>query len=60
MHRESLAIKREIGDRQGEAASLNNLGSIAKRRGDEDAANLLFEEANEIRREMGLAVEEEE
>ena len=34
--RESLAIEREIGDRHGEANSLNNLGIIADTRGDFD------------------------
>ena len=40
LHRESLAIMREIGDRQGEAYSLNNLGNIAQTRGDEDAGQM--------------------
>ena len=30
LHKKSLAIKREIGDRQGEAGSLNGLGAIAR------------------------------
>ncbi len=44
---------REIGDRQGEAQSLNNLGLIAEIRGDVADAELLQRESLVIRREMG-------
>ena len=53
MQRESLAIKREIGNRQGEAASLGNLGVIAVRRGDLAEAERLCRESLAIGREVG-------
>ena len=53
MQRESLAIKREIGDRQGEATSLNNLGIIAETRGDLAEAERLHRESLAIKREIG-------
>ena len=53
MQRESLAIKREIGDRQGEAASLINLGNIANTRGDLAEAERLYRESLAIKREIG-------
>ena len=52
-HEESLAIKREIGDRQGIAGSLNNLGIIAEHLGDYASARSYFEEALVINQEMG-------
>jgi len=58
--RESLTIQREVGNRQGEANSLNNLGNIAETRGQGVEAKDLFREANKIRREIGLPVREEE
>ena len=53
MHRESLAIKIEIGNREGEAISLNNLGLIAEKRGDLDGAERLYRESLAIDREIG-------
>jgi Flp pilus assembly protein TadD len=53
LQRESLAIKREIGDRQGEAASLNNLGIITQTRGDLAEAERLYREGLAIMREIG-------
>jgi tetratricopeptide (TPR) repeat protein len=47
--RESLAIKREIGDVHGEGTSLNNLGNIALQRGNIDSAELLYREALAIK-----------
>ena len=53
MYRESLAIKREIGDRRGEGLSLYNLGNIAEKRGDLAEAERLHRESLAIRREIG-------
>ncbi len=49
---ESLLIRRELGDRQGIAASLNELGSMAYRRGDYPAARTHFEESLAVRRTL--------
>jgi tetratricopeptide (TPR) repeat protein len=53
MHEESLAIRRELGDRQGVAASLNNLGNVAKDQGEYAAARALYEEALAAFRVLG-------
>ncbi len=53
LHEESLAIRRELGDRSGIAASLNNLGSVVHNQGDYPAARALHEEGLAIRRELG-------
>ena len=50
---ESLAIRRELGDREGIAASLSNLGNVALYQGDYPAARALHEESLAIRRELG-------
>jgi predicted ATPase/class 3 adenylate cyclase/Tfp pilus assembly protein PilF len=50
---ESLAIHRQLGDRRGIAASLNNLGLVACDQGDFPAARLLHEESLAIVRELG-------
>jgi tetratricopeptide (TPR) repeat protein len=50
---ESLAIRRELGDKQGIAASLSNLGVITTMQGDYAAARALYEESLAIRRETG-------
>jgi predicted ATPase len=52
-HEESLAIKRELGDRSGTAGSLNNLGNVARIEGDFISARSLYEEALAINRELG-------
>ena len=44
-HEESLAIKREVGDRHGQAKSLNNLGLVARQRGDLETARSRYEDA---------------
>ena len=46
-------IKRQIGDRGGEAAILNNLGEIARRRGDLAEAERLYRGGLAIFREIG-------
>ena len=49
----ALETFRENGDRQGEAASLGNLGIIANTRGDLDEAERLYRESLVIKREIG-------
>jgi uncharacterized protein HemY len=49
----SLAIQRELGDRQGIAANLGKLGNIAVERGEFAKAHLLFEESMGLRSELG-------
>ena len=50
----SLAIKREVGDRQGEATSLNSLGNMAQTRGNLAEAERLHRESLAIEREIGI------
>jgi predicted ATPase/class 3 adenylate cyclase len=52
-HEESLAIKRELGDRSGVASSLLNLGNVVHGQGDFASARALLEESLAIRRELG-------
>jgi predicted ATPase/class 3 adenylate cyclase len=53
LHEESLAIRRELGDRRGIAASLHSLGNVARKQGDFPSAQALCEESLAIRRELG-------
>ena len=53
LHEESLAIRRQLGDRRGVASSLNNLGSVARDLGDLASARALFDESLSIARELG-------
>jgi non-specific serine/threonine protein kinase len=48
---QSIAIWRQLGDRRGIAASLNNLGSVACAQGDDETAQGLWEQTLAIRRE---------
>lgn len=50
---ESLAIRREIGDKQGVASTLNSLGSVAFEQGDYAQAGVFYGESLAIRRELG-------
>jgi predicted ATPase/class 3 adenylate cyclase len=50
---ESLAIRRELGDRRGIAGSLGNLGNVAKDQSDFASARALLEECLAIQRELG-------
>jgi DNA-binding CsgD family transcriptional regulator/tetratricopeptide (TPR) repeat protein len=52
-HRETLAIRRAIGDEEGVVESLNNLGLVLRCMGDHDAADELFEEALMLSRAHG-------
>jgi predicted ATPase/DNA-binding SARP family transcriptional activator len=45
LHEQSLALQRDLGDREGTAATLNNLGNIAVRIGDYAHAEALYKEA---------------
>ena len=53
LHEESLAIRRELGDKSGIAASLHNLGNVAYSQGEYAAARSLYEESLSIKRELG-------
>jgi predicted ATPase/DNA-binding winged helix-turn-helix (wHTH) protein len=53
LYEESLAIRRELGDRSGITASLNNLGIAAVDQADYPAARARFEESLAISRELG-------
>jgi len=53
LHRESLAIRRELGDRGGIALALGSLGVVANERGNYDAARALQEESLAIQRDLG-------
>ena len=52
-HEESLAIFRELGNKQGIAGSLKDLGRLAGAQGDYAAARALYEESLAISRELG-------
>lgn len=51
-HEQSLAIRRELGDRRGVATALGNLGNIALDQGDFDAARTHFETILALQREL--------
>jgi tetratricopeptide (TPR) repeat protein len=53
LHRESLALSRERGDKTGIARALGNLGVVAFDRGDDDQATILLEESLSLAREIG-------
>lgn len=53
LHEESLAIKRELGDRSGVGTSLNNLGNLACEEGEFASARALHEEGLAIDHELG-------
>jgi predicted ATPase/class 3 adenylate cyclase len=52
LHEESLAIMRDVGDREGVAGALNGLGNIALDHGDYVAARALYEECLALKREL--------
>ena len=60
LYEEVLAIRRELGDRQGVAESVNYLGVTAFLQGDYATARSLYEESLAIRRELsdrkGIAI----
>lgn len=51
-----MAIKREIGDRQGGANSLVNFGPIMNSKGQYDEEHRMYTEAVRIRREIGIPI----
>ncbi len=53
LYQASLALRRELGDRQSIATSLNGLGLVASNEGDYETARRLHEECLEILREVG-------
>jgi tetratricopeptide (TPR) repeat protein len=53
LYEESLALKREMGDKWGIAGLLNNLGNMAFAQGDYSAAWALYKESLALGREMG-------
>ncbi|HLK60485.1 MAG TPA: BTAD domain-containing putative transcriptional regulator, partial [Chthonomonadaceae bacterium] len=53
LYEESLAIRRELGDRRSIAGSLHNLGQVSHSLMDYRTATLLCEEALQINREIG-------
>ncbi len=50
---ESVALRRELGDKKGMAVSLNNLGIVVYRQGDYGRAVALLEESLGLCRELG-------
>ena len=52
-YEQALPIFREVGDRAGEAATLNNIGGCTHDRGDYQGALGYYEQALPIRREVG-------
>ena len=53
LHEESLALWRDLGDRQGIAAALNNGGSVLQQQGDHFRAAALHEESLALWRDLG-------
>jgi ATP/maltotriose-dependent transcriptional regulator MalT len=53
LYEQSLALKREIGDKVGIAAILHNLGNVATYQGDFATARSLYEEGLVLCRELG-------
>jgi tetratricopeptide (TPR) repeat protein len=51
--RQSLQLRRQLGDQMGSARTLLNLGNVAFSQGNYATATQLFEECLEIRRELG-------
>ncbi|MBI3097936.1 MAG: tetratricopeptide repeat protein [Planctomycetes bacterium] len=52
-YEESLAIRRELGDRHGIAGSLNSMGNVHYARGEYGEARSRYEESLAIQREIG-------
>ena len=57
---QSLTIRREIGDRVGEAITVQNMGHMYTDMGQYDQAQEFFKRALIIARELGLLSEEKE
>jgi DNA-binding CsgD family transcriptional regulator/tetratricopeptide (TPR) repeat protein len=52
-HQQALALYREVGDKQGIAFALNNLGIQAQYQGDYESARAFLEESQALYRELG-------
>ena len=53
LYEEALAARRALGDTEGMALALSNLGTVAQRRGDYARATALYEEALALQRALG-------
>jgi tetratricopeptide (TPR) repeat protein len=53
LYKQSLAINKKIGDRQGEGATLNNISLIYHAKGDYDTALRYLEQSLAIRQQIG-------
>jgi hypothetical protein len=53
LHAESLALRRELGDQQGIAVSLNNLGLVAEKQGEYARAVALLRESLQLSSDIG-------
>ena len=52
-YNQALPLRREVGDKAGEATTLNNIGGVYDDLGDKDQALELFNQALPLRREVG-------
>src|SRR5262249_48423545 len=52
-YQQALPIYRQVGDRAGEAATLNNIGGVYDQRGDSENALHHYQQALPIRRQVG-------
>ncbi len=52
-YEQSLALRRELGDKRGEAESLRSLGILASHEGDYSTARSLYEESLALMKELG-------
>jgi predicted ATPase/class 3 adenylate cyclase/Tfp pilus assembly protein PilF len=50
---ESLALRRELGDKKGIAETLRNIGILASNEGDYPTAHLMYEQSLQLMRELG-------
>src|SRR5439155_7571488 len=53
LYERAVAIRREIGDRAGEAGTTGNLGTIAQQEGDIETARRQFERSLVLLEELG-------
>ena len=53
LYEESLALKEQLGDKQGKAASLHQMAAVFLTRGDLDRALQLYEESTELSEQLG-------